>query len=91
MLPFYLAENMSPRANAGGDKTIYLPCDVIIMNGSSSTDDIAVVKYKWSRDPASLAAGVSFDCLFFFYLYWRTVHMFAMHEVDSSKVPSLTK
>ncbi|XP_054708646.1 dyslexia-associated protein KIAA0319 homolog [Uloborus diversus] len=50
-------ENMTPRANAGGDKTIYLPCDVIVMNGSSSSDDIAIVKYQWTRDPASLAAG----------------------------------
>lgn len=50
---------MPPRANAGGDKTIFLPCDVIIMNGSLSSDDIAIVKYEWNRDPASLAAGVS--------------------------------
>ncbi|XP_054714599.1 dyslexia-associated protein KIAA0319-like protein [Uloborus diversus] len=50
-------ENMPPRANAGGDKTIYLPCDVIVMNGSSSFDDIEIVKYQWTREPASLAAG----------------------------------
>lgn len=59
MSSFSVAENMPPRANAGGDKTIHLPCDVIVMNGSSSSDDIAIVKYQWTRDPASLAAGVS--------------------------------
>ncbi|CAL1295459.1 unnamed protein product [Larinioides sclopetarius] len=50
-------ENLAPRANAGGDKTIYLPCDVIVMNGSLSSDDVGIVKYQWTRDPASLAAG----------------------------------
>ncbi|GIY55533.1 dyslexia-associated protein KIAA0319-like protein [Caerostris darwini] len=50
-------ENIPPRANAGGDKTIYLPCDVIVMNGSLSSDDVSIVKYQWTRDPASLAAG----------------------------------
>ncbi|GFX42292.1 dyslexia-associated protein KIAA0319-like protein [Trichonephila clavipes] len=50
-------ENIAPRANAGGDKTIYLPCDVIIMNGSLSSDDVGIVKFQWTRDPASLAAG----------------------------------
>ncbi|KFM79584.1 Dyslexia-associated protein-like protein, partial [Stegodyphus mimosarum] len=48
---------MAPHANAGGDKTIYLPCDVVVMNGSLSSDDVGIVKYQWNRDPASLAAG----------------------------------
>lgn len=50
-------QNMPPHANAGGDKTVQLPCDVVLMNGSSSSDDIGIVKYQWARDPASLAAG----------------------------------
>ncbi|XP_015923120.2 dyslexia-associated protein KIAA0319 isoform X1 [Parasteatoda tepidariorum] len=50
-------ENLPPRANGGGDKTIYLPCDVVVMNGTASSDDYGIVKYQWTRDASSLAAG----------------------------------
>uniref|UniRef100_A0A1W7RAA4 Dyslexia-associated protein KIAA0319 n=1 Tax=Hadrurus spadix TaxID=141984 RepID=A0A1W7RAA4_9SCOR len=50
-------KNASPQANAGGDRTVYLPCDVIIMNGNQSTDDVGITSYHWERDPASLAVG----------------------------------
>lgn len=50
-------ENAPPQANAGGDRTVYLPCDVIIMNGNQSSDDVGIVSYKWVRDQTSLAAG----------------------------------
>ncbi|GIX88102.1 dyslexia-associated protein KIAA0319-like protein [Caerostris extrusa] len=48
---------MAPKANAGGDKSITLPCDLIVINGSLSSDDVAIAKYHWTRDPISLAAG----------------------------------
>lgn len=50
-------ENTPPRANAGGDKTIHLPFDLVILNGSKSWDDVEIVSYVWTRDPSSLAAG----------------------------------
>nr|XP_016933919.1 dyslexia-associated protein KIAA0319-like protein [Drosophila suzukii] len=50
--------NAAPIANAGGDHTITLPATAIYFNGSKSWDDLAVVKYVWTRDEHSLAAGV---------------------------------
>lgn len=50
--------NAAPIANAGGDRTITLPVTAIYLNGSQSSDDLAVVKYAWTREDNSLAAGV---------------------------------
>lgn len=50
-------KNTPPKANAGGDKTIVLPVSAIILNGSLSWDDLAIVKWDWIREPNSLAAG----------------------------------
>ncbi|EDX09633.1 GD13023 [Drosophila simulans] len=50
--------NAAPIANAGGDHTVTLPATAIYFNGSKSWDDLAVVKYLWTRDEHSLAAGV---------------------------------
>ncbi|XP_017053153.1 LOW QUALITY PROTEIN: dyslexia-associated protein KIAA0319-like protein [Drosophila ficusphila] len=50
--------NAAPIANGGGDHTITLPATAIYFNGSKSWDDLAVVKYVWTRDEHSLAAGV---------------------------------
>ncbi|XP_030385510.1 dyslexia-associated protein KIAA0319 [Scaptodrosophila lebanonensis] len=50
--------NAAPVANAGGDHSITLPASAIYLNGSQSWDDLAVVKYVWTREDNSLAAGV---------------------------------
>ncbi|EDV96852.1 GH16502 [Drosophila grimshawi] len=50
--------NAAPIANAGGDRTITLPVTAIYLNGSQSSDDLAVVKYLWTREDTSQAAGV---------------------------------
>lgn len=50
--------NAPPIANAGGDRSITLPATAIYFNGSKSWDDLAVVKYSWTREDNSLAAGV---------------------------------
>ncbi|XP_068142854.1 LOW QUALITY PROTEIN: dyslexia-associated protein KIAA0319 [Drosophila tropicalis] len=50
--------NAAPVANAGGDHSITLPMTAIYLNGSQSWDDLAVVKYQWTREDNSLAAGV---------------------------------
>lgn len=44
-------------AHAGGDQTITMPMNTIYMNGSTSTDDLGIVKYEWTRDSTSLAIG----------------------------------
>lgn len=44
-------------AHAGGDQAVTLPTNTIYMNGSTSTDDLGIVKYEWSRDGSSLAIG----------------------------------
>jgi hypothetical protein len=51
------SRNVPPIADAGGDQTITCPCDLVLLNGSRSHDDIGIVKYKWTREPNSLAAG----------------------------------
>ncbi|XP_037957769.1 dyslexia-associated protein KIAA0319-like protein [Teleopsis dalmanni] len=51
-------KNAPPVANAGGDKSVTLPISALYLNGSKSSDDLAIVKYAWSRDDSSLAAGV---------------------------------
>lgn len=50
-------KNSPPIANAGGDQSITLPVSAIFFNGNMSSDDLGVVKYKWTREDASLAAG----------------------------------
>lgn len=54
---FFLDKNTPPKANAGGDKTVVLPVSAIVLNGSLSRDDLAIVKWEWIREPNSLAAG----------------------------------
>ncbi|GAB6023868.1 hypothetical protein CHUAL_008606 [Chamberlinius hualienensis] len=51
------SKNDPPKANAGGDQSIELPCNLVILNGSASTDDNGITKYEWTRDSASLAVG----------------------------------
>lgn len=50
-------KNSPPTANAGGDQSITLPVSAIFFNGNLSSDDLGIVKYKWTREDASLAAG----------------------------------
>ncbi|KAL3274510.1 hypothetical protein HHI36_015893 [Cryptolaemus montrouzieri] len=50
-------KNQKPTANAGDDFDVELPRSVIYVNGSSSKDDWAIVKWKWTRDDKSLALG----------------------------------
>ncbi|KAK7084054.1 hypothetical protein SK128_004936 [Halocaridina rubra] len=50
-------KNVSPKANAGGDFSMTLPVSVVVVDGSKSTDDVAVSKWLWEREPTSLAAG----------------------------------
>ncbi|XP_068202619.1 dyslexia-associated protein KIAA0319-like protein isoform X2 [Palaemon carinicauda] len=51
-------KNVSPKANAGGDFSVTLPVSVIAVDGSQSSDDVSVTKWKWERDSTSLAAGM---------------------------------
>uniref|UniRef100_A0A1A9WUV5 MANSC domain-containing protein n=1 Tax=Glossina brevipalpis TaxID=37001 RepID=A0A1A9WUV5_9MUSC len=50
-------KNSPPVANAGGDQSVTLPLSAIYLNGSSSYDDLDIVKYQWTREDSSLAAG----------------------------------
>lgn len=49
-------------ANAGDDQILMLPIDIVKLDGSKSSDDKGIVKYSWTRDPTSLAAGVCITC-----------------------------
>ncbi|CAE1251480.1 Dyslexia-associated protein KIAA0319-like protein,Dyslexia-associated protein KIAA0319 [Acanthosepion pharaonis] len=50
-------ENKPPVADAGGDKVIILPQNMVSVDGSRSKDDHKIVRYQWTREPDSLAAG----------------------------------
>jgi len=49
--------NQAPVANPGSNVKIQLPVNEVMLDGSSSSDDLAVVRWTWSRDLDSLAAG----------------------------------
>lgn len=38
-----------------------LPCSAVILNGSKSTDDLAITRWEWIRDGKSLAIGSVVD------------------------------
>lgn len=51
-------KNAPPVAHViGGDRNLTLPLSVIILNGSLSSDDLAIVNYSWTRESDSLAVG----------------------------------
>ena len=51
------SRNTPPVAVTGGDRTVRLPVSEVVLNGSSSYDDIRIVSYLWERTPESLAFG----------------------------------
>ena len=40
--------NLPPVANAGADKTVWLPVDTITLDGANSTDDQKITSYQWT-------------------------------------------
>lgn len=50
-------ENAAPKANAGGDQVVVEPINIIVINGSRSSDDLRIAQWLWTRDPSSLAIG----------------------------------
>ncbi|CAL1530068.1 unnamed protein product [Lymnaea stagnalis] len=49
--------NLPPKADAGGNQMLQLPVNLVMLDGSRSSDDRGITKYTWKRDPKSLAAG----------------------------------
>lgn len=43
------AANNAPVSNAGGNQTITLPTSSVSLNGSSSTDDVGITGYQWTK------------------------------------------
>uniref|UniRef100_A0A2M4ABB6 Putative serine-type protease inhibitor n=1 Tax=Anopheles triannulatus TaxID=58253 RepID=A0A2M4ABB6_9DIPT len=54
-------KNTPPVANAGGDQTITMPTNMLVLNGTRSSDDLGIVRYSWTREPSSLAIGTIID------------------------------
>ncbi|XP_072383084.1 dyslexia-associated protein KIAA0319-like protein [Diabrotica undecimpunctata] len=50
-------KNQKPTADAGKDFEVELPKNIIMLNGSNSKDDWAIVRWKWDRNANSLAIG----------------------------------
>ena len=50
-------KNVPLKTNAGVDFSVTLPVSVVYLNGSNSTDDVAITKWLWERNSNSLAAG----------------------------------
>lgn len=53
----FLDKNQKPIANAGGNLEVELPLNAIYVNGSKSSDDWEIIKWKWLRADNSLALG----------------------------------
>ena len=49
--------NKPPVSNPGPNLKIILPTNEVTLDGSVSSDDLAIEKWIWRRDPDSLAAG----------------------------------
>ena len=54
---FFVDENRRPKANAGGDRSVSLPLRWVSLDGSNSSDDLAVRSWLWTRESDSLATG----------------------------------
>lgn len=53
-----IEKNAAPVARiVGGNQNISLPLSVLVLNGSLSSDDLAIVNYSWAREGDSLAIG----------------------------------
>lgn len=51
-------KNAAPVAKIlGGDRNVSLPLSALIINGSTSFDDLAIVNFTWTRESDSLAVG----------------------------------
>lgn len=57
-------------ADAGGDKVIILPQNMVSVDGSRSKDDHKIVRYQWTREADSLAAGVSNSYIFAIFFFF---------------------
>jgi len=49
--------NAGPVSNPGPNLKVILPTNEVTLDGSKSSDDLAIEKWVWRRDPQSLAAG----------------------------------
>ena len=49
--------NQAPVSNPGPNIKITLPTAEVVLDGSGSSDDLAIESWLWSRDPESLAGG----------------------------------
>ena len=49
--------NQAPVSNPGPNMKIVLPTDQVVLDGSGSSDDLAIESWLWIRDPESLAGG----------------------------------
>lgn len=56
-LIYLIDKNQKPVANAGGNFEIDLPRNVVVLNGTKSSDDWAVTRWKWTRHESSIAVG----------------------------------
>ena len=49
--------NQPPLSDPGPNLKLVLPTNTAVLDGSGSSDDLAVEKWEWSRDQDSLAGG----------------------------------
>ncbi len=46
---YFTEHNKPPVARVDKDKTVFLPQDTLILNGTNSTDDQKISSYKWTQ------------------------------------------
>lgn len=58
MLIIFIEKNAAPISRiVGGNQNLTLPLSVLVLNGSTSSDDLAIVNFSWTRESNSLAVG----------------------------------
>ncbi|XP_014670991.1 PREDICTED: dyslexia-associated protein KIAA0319-like protein [Priapulus caudatus] len=50
-------ENRPPTADAGRPQAMRLPDNLLLLNGSKSSDDLGIISYEWTKQDTSPAAG----------------------------------
>src|SRR6267143_2156136 len=53
------AANMPPVANAGGNKTITLPANSVVLNGSGTDSDGSIASYSWTKISGGAATMIN--------------------------------
>jgi len=77
----YAEHNLVPVANAGADKTVWLPVKTVTLDGSNSTDDQQISSYQWTCQ--------SYRFMFYVLFCQDVVHFCWLHGLTANALCSM--